>query len=119
MVMVRALQLLAGRPEVQQNLRDEILEAQRDVDDSTDIPPGIQTFRCTMEDTILPLSQLILRTDGTLLRELAVSRGTNIFVAILANNCSEMLWRPDAYEWKPELWLAQFPAVVEEAHSNI
>ncbi|KAL1946305.1 hypothetical protein VTO73DRAFT_15432 [Trametes versicolor] len=81
-------------------------------------------FRQALEDTILPLSHPIRATDGTLLRSIAVPRGTNILVSILACNRDKALWGPDADEWKPERWLAPLPAAVESAaipgvYSNI
>lgn len=68
-----------------------------------------------LEDTVLPLSGPIRATDGTLLHEIAVPRGTNILVSILACNRDKALWGADADEWKPERWLAPLPAEVESA----
>ncbi|KAI0822981.1 cytochrome P450 [Trametes gibbosa] len=132
--MARTLQLLAEHPKVQIKLRKEIIEA-KGGDAALDYdrlhalpyldavcreslrlyPPGVQTFRCATKDAVLPLSQPIRGTDGTILNELAIPRGTNIFVAIMESNCDEALWGPDAREWKPERWLAALPAAVEHA----
>lgn len=68
-----------------------------------------------LEDAVLPLSHPVRATDGTLLHEVAVPRGTNIFVSVIACNRNEALWGPDAGEWKPERWLAPLPAALESA----
>lgn len=68
-----------------------------------------------LEDAVLPLSQPVRATDGTLLHEVAVPRGTNIFVSVLGCNRNEALWGSDAGEWKPERWLAPLPAALESA----
>lgn len=73
------------------------------------------TFRRASKDTVLPLPQPVRGTDGTLMSELAIPSGTNIFLAIWACNRAEELWGPDAHEWKPERWLKPLPAAVESA----
>ncbi|KAI0822979.1 cytochrome P450 [Trametes gibbosa] len=132
--MARTLHLLAEHPDVQEKLREELLTATTinrrfDYDQLHALPyldavcretlrlyaPAIQTFRETTKDTVLPLSQPIRATDGTLFTSLSVSRGTNIIVGLLASNCNEALWGTDAHEWKPERWLAPLPTAVESA----
>ncbi|KAH9852154.1 cytochrome P450 [Lenzites betulinus] len=132
--MARILHLLAEHPEVQETLREEVLAAKRvndqfDYDQLHALPyldavcretlrlysPLVQTFRGATKDAVLPLSQPIRATDGTLLTTLPVPRGTNILIGILASNCNEALWGADAYEWKPERWLAPLPTAVEAA----
>ncbi|KAI0631049.1 cytochrome P450 [Trametes polyzona] len=133
--MSRTLHLLAQHSEVQAKLRREIQEARatHGAHMSFDqihalpfldavcretlrlYPPAAQAFRQTTRDSVVPLSQPIRGTDGTLMTSLPVPRGTNIFVAIMACNCNEALWGPDALEWKPERWLAPLPAAVEDA----
>lgn len=68
-----------------------------------------------MQDAVLPLSQPIRGTDGSTIRQLAIPRGTNIIIAIMACNRSKALWGEDAYEWKPERWLRPLPEAVEKA----
>ena len=50
-----------------------------------------------------------------MIHELVIPRGTNIFVGMMACNRSKALWGDDAYEWKPERWLAPLPEAVEKA----
>ncbi|KAI8969791.1 cytochrome P450 [Trametes punicea] len=132
--MARILHLLAQHPDVQDRLRSEILEAkahcdQLDYDELHALPyldavcreslrlypPAIQTFRGTMKDGVIPLSEPIRATDGTLMKELVVPRGTNIFIGIMASNCNKALWGEDAYEWKPDRWLKPLPEALEKA----
>ena len=68
-----------------------------------------------MQDAVLPLSQPIRGTDGSTIKQLAIPRGTNIVIALMACNRSKTLWGEDADEWKPERWLAPLPAAVERA----
>ncbi|KAI0350833.1 cytochrome P450 [Trametes cingulata] len=131
----RTLNLLAENPDVQDKLRREIIEAKNgcegelSYDQLHALPyleavcretlrlyaPAPQTFRGTMKDAVLPLSEPIHATDGTVLRELVVPRGTNIFVGIMACNRNKALWGEDAYEWKPERWLKPLPEAIEKA----
>ncbi|KAI0631059.1 cytochrome P450 [Trametes polyzona] len=133
--MSRTLHLLAQRPDVQDRLRREILDAkvmheqELDYDQLHALPfmdavcretlrvytPVVQAFTGTTKDTVLPLSQPVRATDGSLLSSLAIPRGTNVFIAVRASNCNEALWGPDAYEWKPERWLAPLPEALEDA----
>ncbi|CDO70510.1 hypothetical protein BN946_scf184569.g53 [Trametes cinnabarina] len=68
-----------------------------------------------MKDTVLPLSEPVRGTDGTMLTEIVVPRGTNIFVAIMAFNRNKALWGEDAHEFKPERWLKPLPDALEKA----
>lgn len=65
---------------------------------------------------ILPLSIPVRGVDGTLMHEIAVPKGTDITIGILAANRSTALWGPDAHEWKPERWLSPLPDTVTNAH---
>ena len=66
-------------------------------------------------DTILPLSQPVRCTDGTVITEVPVPKGTNIFLNLRACNMNKALWGADAKEWKPERWLQPLPKAVEDA----
>ncbi|KAI0631050.1 cytochrome P450 [Trametes polyzona] len=140
----RILHILAEHQDAQKKLRHEILEAQAVHGNELNYdqlhalpfldavcretlrlhPPLFQSYREAKRDGVLPLSQPIRASDGTLLSSLPIPRGTDILIAIKACNCNEALWGPDAYEWKPERWLAPLPATVENAgipgiYSNI
>ncbi|PIL26606.1 cytochrome P450 [Ganoderma sinense ZZ0214-1] len=131
----RILHLLAQHPHIQDRLRREVIQARAAAGGDLDYdqlhallyldavcretlrlyPPAPQTFRGTMQDAVLPLSQPIRGTDGSTIKQLTIPRGTNIIIAIMACNCSKALWGEDAREWKPERWLAPLPATMENA----
>ena len=67
-------------------------------------------------DTVIPLSEPVRCTDGTVLTEVPVSKGTTIFLNLRACNTNKALWGEDAWEWKPERWLQPLPKTVEDAH---
>lgn len=66
------------------------------------------------QDTILPLSEPIVGTDGTVMREILVPRGTEILIGIQGSNGRKERWGEDSYEWKPERWLSPLPKTVTE-----
>lgn len=64
---------------------------------------------------MLPLSEPIRGTDGNLIQEIPVPKGTEVIVGILASNRNPALWGPDAAEWKPERWLEPLPDTINTA----
>ncbi|KAJ3767707.1 cytochrome P450 [Lentinula raphanica] len=132
----RLLFLLAKHPEVQEKLRQEVIEARRN-NNGEDLsyneinslpyldavcreslrlyPPVTMEARYTLKDAVLPLSKPITDDDGKEIREVMVPRGTTIFISIYNANRNEELWGPDANEWKPERWLAPLPETVTQA----
>ncbi|TCD71091.1 cytochrome P450-dit2 [Steccherinum ochraceum] len=133
--LARIIHLLAQHPDVQEKLRAEIVEARRgdgdiDYDQLVTLPyleavcreslrlhsPATTMSRQTREDVVMPLSQPIRGKDGTMMHEITVPKGTIVAVGILASNCNEALWGPDAMEWKPERWLKPLPQAVLDAH---
>ncbi|TBU46705.1 cytochrome P450 [Dichomitus squalens] len=131
------LHLLAQHPDVQTRVRQEILEA-RHRSDTRDLsydelcalpfldaicretlrvhPPATFIFREAQRDMILPLSEPIRGLDGTLMTEIPVPKGTVVHVGVLGSNMNRRTWGEDAWEWKPERWLAPLPEAVAEAH---
>ncbi|KAI0370603.1 cytochrome P450 [Pilatotrama ljubarskyi] len=127
---------LAKNPEVQNKLRQEIMEAKRargggdiDYDDLVALPyldavcretlrvhvPAPFRFREARQDVILPLSEPVRGRDGRLMHEILVPKDTSVFVGIAASNTNKALWGEDAYEWKPERWLKPLPDAVLDA----
>ncbi|EIW54967.1 cytochrome P450 [Trametes versicolor FP-101664 SS1] len=127
---------LAQNPEAQNTLRKEILEAQEargggDIgyDDLVALPyldavcretlrvhtPSPFRFRETHRDVVLPLSEPVRGKDGRMMHELHIPKNTSVFIGINASNTNQALWGPDAYEWKPERWLAPLPDAVLDA----
>ncbi|EJF59099.1 cytochrome P450 [Dichomitus squalens LYAD-421 SS1] len=131
----RILHLLAQHQEVQEKARLEVIEARTAAGGDLDYdqlhalpyldavcretlrlyPPAPQTFRGTTKDAVLPLSQPIHGTDGSVVSDLVIPRGTDIVIGMMACNRSKALWGDDAYEWKPERWLGPLPETVERA----
>ncbi|CCL99520.1 uncharacterized protein FIBRA_01538 [Fibroporia radiculosa] len=126
----RMLQLLSEHPDVQEKLRQELLEAGAGDGLSYDeldqlpyldsicretlrvYPAAPVVIRVATKDTVLPLSEPIVGTDGTMISEIPISKGMEVIVGILGCNSSKALWGEDALEWKPERWLSPLPATV-------
>ncbi|KAI8972821.1 cytochrome P450 [Trametes punicea] len=134
-MLSQILNILAQRPDAQEKLRAEILEASHDgcdipYDELVSLPyldavcretlrlhpPATFIFREAQRDMMLPLSQPIQGVDGSFMNEIHVPKGTVVQVGIMGSNMNKKLWGEDAYEWKPERWLAPLPEAVTEAH---
>ena len=68
-----------------------------------------------MVDTIIPLSEPLRCTNGTVVMEVPVPKGTTILLNLRACNTNKALWGDDACEWNPERWLRPLPKAVEDA----
>ncbi|EJF55944.1 cytochrome P450 [Dichomitus squalens LYAD-421 SS1] len=135
-VLSRVLHLLSQNQDVQDKLRVELHAAQeqygRDIpyDELGALPyldavcretlrlwaPVNLSNRQAKADTVLPLSQPLRCTDGTVLTEIPIPKGTMFFLNLRACNTWKELWGEDAQEWKPERWLKPLPKAVEDAH---
>nr|VWP01640.1 Alcohol oxidase [Ganoderma boninense] len=131
----RALHLMCMDQAVQQKLRAELWEAQEQY--GKDIPydelfalpyldavcretlrlyaPVNLNSREARVDTVIPLSEPLRCNDGTVISEVPVPKGTNIFLNLRGCNMNKALWGEDAWEWKPERWLEPLPKAVEDA----
>ncbi|KAK7458143.1 hypothetical protein VKT23_010051 [Stygiomarasmius scandens] len=131
----RILHLLSTHPDVQDKLRQELLEARRVngellYDALVELPfldaicretlrlypPFPQLDRVTTQDTVIPLSHPIIGLDGDKIAELALPKGTTVLLSFINSNCNPVIWGPDALEWKPERWLSPLPQAVIDAH---
>ncbi|PPQ92207.1 hypothetical protein CVT25_008981 [Psilocybe cyanescens] len=129
----RVLHLLALHPDVQEKLRVEVTEAYNHQDEAIDFnnvvtalpyldaviketlrvyPPVPTMFRQTLNDTVLPLLHPITGENGTVIHEIPVEKGTDVFVNIIGSNHNPKTWGEDASEWKPERWLSELPESV-------
>ncbi|KAJ3901204.1 cytochrome P450 [Lentinula edodes] len=134
--MARLLHLLSKHPEAQDRLRQELVEAKRQKEgedltynELTELPyldaicretlrlyaPASNVIRFARRDGVIPLHKPILGLDGTEMHEVAVPRGTTVFVSIFNANRNPDLWGKDADEWKPERWLSPLPEPLVEA----
>ncbi|KAJ3743770.1 cytochrome P450 [Lentinula detonsa] len=132
--MARVLNLLAQHPDVQDRLRQEIIEAKRQLDERNLsfeelnalpyldavcretlrlFPPVSTVFRVARQDTALPLHKSITGLNGTEIHQVMVPKGTIVFLSIFNANRNPELWGKDSEEWKPERWLSPLsPEVV-------
>ncbi|TBU59788.1 cytochrome P450 [Dichomitus squalens] len=132
----RVLHLLAQNQDVQAKLRAELHAAQEQY--GGDIPydelgalpyldavcretlrlwaPVNFVNRQAKADTVLPLSQPLRCTDGSVITEIPIPKGTIFLCNLRACNTWKGLWGEDAREWKPERWLEPLPKAVEDAH---
>ncbi|CCL99518.1 uncharacterized protein FIBRA_01536 [Fibroporia radiculosa] len=128
--LARILQCLAERPDVQDKLRAELLEAgaggSLSYDELDQLPlldsvcretlrlyPPVRTLtRNANQDTVLPLSEPVVGIDGSLVQEIPVPKGTTVMIGILGCNTRKAVWGEDADEWKPERWLSPLPGTV-------
>ncbi|TFK86200.1 cytochrome P450 [Polyporus arcularius HHB13444] len=131
--LVLTLSLLAEHPEVQQKLRQEILDASKgedlEYDTLVSLPyldavcretlrlhaPVAQVFRETRQDVVLPLSEPVRGLDGKMMHEIPIPKDTTVVVGLLSSNTNKRIWGEDAMEWKPERWLSPLPEKVTEA----
>ncbi|KAH9940534.1 cytochrome P450 [Epithele typhae] len=119
--MAHVLQLLAEHPGAQTQLRNEVHAAQETYGD--EIPfdevmalPYLDAIcretlrlwapvgfvgRTAVADTVLPLSEPLRGRDGTMVSEIAVPKGSPMFLNLRA--------------WRPARWLAPLPKTVEDA----
>lgn len=132
----RILSILAIHPEVQDRVRQEILDALeknegRDLsyDELVSLPlldavcretlrlyPPVSTvMRTARKDALLPLHTPIISVDGRVMHEIVVPKDTSVIVSIINCNRDPALWGLDSYEWKPERWLSPLPSTVLEA----
>ncbi|KAJ3932727.1 MAG: cytochrome P450 [Lentinula lateritia] len=128
--MSRLLHILSKRPDVQDRLRRELLEIKSQkngqdlsYDELNSLPyldaicretlrlysPASSIVRVARQDAAIHLHKPILDLNGTEIYEVAVPRGTTIFVSIFNANRNPDLWGKDAGEWRPERWLAPLP----------
>ncbi|KAI0648488.1 cytochrome P450 [Trametes meyenii] len=137
--LARILHLLCLPPEVQQKLREELIQARDDgtgalrdldYDEVMELPfldavcretlrryPPVRGLaRVVQKDAILPLSAPIRGVDGSQIDSIPVKKGMQIIVNLKGSNCNRELWGEDAEEWKPERWLHPHPPALEEAH---
>lgn len=126
---------LSNRPDLQDRLREEIMGAKAasggklsfDQLEALPImdavvretlrrfPPLAQVGRTCLKDTVLPLSHPLTGRDGTIISEITVPAGTDVYMSMIATNNDFDTWGPDAREWKPERWLSKLPPSVADA----
>ncbi|WVQ74440.1 hypothetical protein IAR50_004041 [Cryptococcus sp. DSM 104548] len=113
---------LAKHPDIQQQLREELLqiqEQQPDIDTLNALPyldavvkeslrlsaPVPLALREASEDAIVPLLTPILGKDGGVMDNVRVGKGTTVLMPISNVNVQESIWGPKAKEFIPSRWL--------------
>ncbi|KAI0668322.1 cytochrome P450 [Trametes maxima] len=137
--LARILHLLALNPEVQQKLREEIIQVRDDgtgtlrdldYDEVMELPyleavcretlrryaPVRALMRVARKEGVLPLSVPVRGVDGTSITSIPVKKGNIVLTGLEASNRNKALWGEDADEWKPERWLKPLPRALEDAH---
>ncbi|KAI1787717.1 cytochrome P450 [Ganoderma leucocontextum] len=95
----RVLHLLAEISEIQEKLRSELMNSRETCVQCGHHPPLVG----------------IRGVDGTLIPEIVVLKGSQIFINLRAINTYKAIRGEDALDWKPERWLNPLPRSVEEA----
>ncbi|PIL29246.1 cytochrome P450 [Ganoderma sinense ZZ0214-1] len=112
---------LTQAPEVQAKLRAELLALDTDtpsMDQLNNLPyldcvvretlrvhaPVPTTTREATRDDVIPVAEPFVDRHGVVQDSIRISKGTPIFIPILAMNRSTKLWGPDAAEFRPERW---------------
>ncbi|KZO92420.1 cytochrome P450 [Calocera viscosa TUFC12733] len=119
-----ALFALSTHPDVQKNLRAELLsypETRPEMDELNAIPyldafvrevlrfhaPVSNTMRVAASDDEIPVSRPYTDVDGQLRTTITVRKGDGVFIPIKAVNRSPSLWGADAGQFRPERWTAE------------
>ncbi|TBU23441.1 cytochrome P450 [Dichomitus squalens] len=115
------LYALTQAPEVQRKLREELYTLDTDtptMDQLNNLPyldnvvretlrlhaPVPATTREATIDDVIPVGEPFVDRYGQIQDSIKISKGTPIFIPILAINRSKKLWGEDAFEFKPERW---------------
>lgn len=123
------LYALAGAPDVQARLREELLAWPTDnptMDELNELPyldmvvretmrlhaPVAATIRVAAKDEVVPLGKPYTDRHGQVHDSVTIPKGSPVLIPILAMNRSKELWGEDSFEFKPERWEA-IPEPVE------
>ncbi|PCH40497.1 cytochrome P450 [Wolfiporia cocos MD-104 SS10] len=127
------LELLATNPDVQTQLREELLSSGAaeclSYDELNKLPllDGIcrETLRvyplvtlasrAPTQDALVPLGEPIIGLDGTIMKEVLIPKGVEVVIGTLGCNTNKSLWGEDALTWKPHRWLSTLPSAVSDA----
>ncbi|KAH9885221.1 cytochrome P450 [Cubamyces lactineus] len=112
---------LSQAPEVQKKLRNELFTLETEtptMDELNSLPyldavvretlrvhaPVPTTIRVAMKDDVIPVAEPFVNRYGKMQDHIKISKGSPIFIPILALNRSKKFWGDDAFEFKPERW---------------
>ncbi|CAE6473578.1 unnamed protein product [Rhizoctonia solani] len=138
--LARTLHLLAQHPDVQAQLRAEVMEAHgiygKDLDydqlnalkyldavcrESLRLwSPSQLTERITMKDWNLPLHYPVKLKDGKrIIKNLHVPKGTHMYLSLGSANRDKQTWGEDAEQFNPDRWLQPLLVPSSVAESKI
>ncbi|CAK5271744.1 unnamed protein product [Mycena citricolor] len=129
---------LARNPELQAELRDEIV-SKADIDPDPSVlenmpllnafikealrlyPAEASTDRTATVDTVLPMSQPIRTPSGEVISEIRIRKGQLVTAAIGSYQRLESCWGPDAQQFRPSRWLKgeNYQAQTLGAYANL
>ncbi|CAE6458775.1 unnamed protein product [Rhizoctonia solani] len=113
--VARILDILADRPHIQMQLREEIRQyfennsKDTNYDGLLQLPylDGVDTqtqpISCE-EDTVLPLQHPLETSSGNL-TSIPITKGTRVFMSISVSNRDERTWGEQASQFMPERWI--------------
>jgi len=124
-----ALFSLTQKPDVQQKLREELLQISTEspsMEDLMSLPyldavvrealrlhsPVSNLIKVAMKDDLVPLDTPFTDKNGNTQYTIRVSKGDSIYIPVRAINRSKAVWGEDASEFKPERW----ESIPEAAH---
>ncbi|KAI6012645.1 cytochrome P450 [Pisolithus orientalis] len=122
--MTWALLELAGNPDIQNKLRQELLAFGEEptydqqqsglpyldavVHETLRMHPPLTDFvRVAAEDDVIPLSEPVVTRSGETASSISVARGTRIGIPVSCINRSVEIWGKDAKVFRPERWLEE------------
>ncbi|KAI6003057.1 cytochrome P450 [Pisolithus albus] len=122
--MTWALLELAGNPDIQNKLRQELLafgeeptyDQQQNslpyldavVHETLRVHPPVTDFvRVATEDDVIPLSEPVITLSGEVVNSISVARGTRVGISVSCINRSTEIWGEDAKVFRPERWLEE------------
>ncbi|KAI6021237.1 cytochrome P450 [Pisolithus marmoratus] len=122
--MTWALLELAGNPDIQSKLRQELLALGEEptydqqqhnlpyldavVHETLRVHPPLSDFlRVADEDDVIPLSEPVVTQSGEVVNSISIARGTQIGIPVSCVNRSTEVWGADAKVFRPERWLEE------------
>ncbi|KAJ7053098.1 cytochrome P450, partial [Mycena amicta] len=119
-----AIYKLAQMPKYQVALREEVQKNRLDANSDYDAMPLLNALinevlrfyppfplaeRVAGEDCVLPLSDPLQTTVGTMVTEIPVKKGQFVYIGIASYHRNKSFWGADADEFCPERWLTPDP----------